>query len=592
MQVTLSKHTLLRLCLYALFLAAALKGMFELGRIIWLEAQGPLDADSTIYFMLGRTILNGFRLYVDFFDVQPPGIFLLTALSLFVTGDERLVTGFVVFILAALPTAIALFAYRESHSRDWLSKAILTLLSLTLGILITLYLEERAPTVETQLFGSFFAVLFAVVMITYPEQFDWKRSLLGALFLLFSIGMKEPFLVTNIAVALLLARNKKHFAQAFLLPLGIGLLLGILILLAMGILIPYIESLATTYSFRSINTTYIFGPMIIRPLAVHMLHANLSLMYGASPLLAYLVWFLWSRSVAGRSGPGAERLSSVALFFAAFCSSALLMNMVYQFVLMHYVNRQEVMLVDPSFVRNAIIQTIISVIIFVPSIALLYRRKMLGWLLLSLVALALTSLAAGSSEYSGNHFAFAVPVYAALVLLFVRESARAGTWTPAFLVGSLMTLIVMFSFTVNPNHLSSLTYRMGFTYAAQKEHIIRLDNLMDSCGLTQYYNEALQLFAMARHSPFGPLVMHYDYMPMDHPLHIQTAGNIQHNAKLIVATNDYEDPNLKPSKNLVVSILQRHIPKEFTKEVPPCAAPFVPIDGVTLWFRNDLFPKR
>src|SRR3990167_5056999 len=92
----MSKQTLFRLCLLVLFLVAAAKGMFELGRIILLEAKGPLDADSTVYFMFGRTILNGFRLYVDFFDVQPPGIFLLTALSLFVTGDERLVTGFVV----------------------------------------------------------------------------------------------------------------------------------------------------------------------------------------------------------------------------------------------------------------------------------------------------------------------------------------------------------------------------------------------------------------------------------------------------------------------------------------------------------------
>src|SRR3989344_1770943 len=206
-----SKHTLFRLCLLALFLAAAWKGMFELGRIILLEAQGPLDADSTIYFMLGRTILNGFRLYVDFFDVQPPGIFLLTALSLFVTGDERIVTGFVVFILAAIPTALAWYAYRESASRDRWMRALLTLLALTLGILITLYLEERAPTVETQLFGSFFGILFGVTMITYPEKFDWKRSLLGALFLLFSIGMKEPFLVANVAVALLLARNRRHF---------------------------------------------------------------------------------------------------------------------------------------------------------------------------------------------------------------------------------------------------------------------------------------------------------------------------------------------------------------------------------------------
>ncbi|MDO8649592.1 MAG: hypothetical protein Q7R81_07505 [Candidatus Peregrinibacteria bacterium] len=588
----ISKQTLFRLCLLVLFLSMALKGLFELGRIIVLEAQGPLDADSTIYFTIGRTLLNGFRLYVDFFDVQPPGMFLLTALSLLVTGDQRLVTGFVVFILAAVPTVIALFAYRESRSGDRLSRALLTLLALTLGILITLYLEERAPTVETQLFGSFFGVLFALVMITYPERFDWKRSLLGALLLLCSILMKEPFLVTNFAVALLLTRNVRHFLHGFLLPLGIGGVVGILLLAWMGILLPYIQSLGTTFALRTENSTLVFGPMIIRPLALHMLHSNLSWLYPASPLLAYLIWYLWSRSIAYRAAAEqrALRLISVIVLLVAFCSGAVFLNTIHQIILVWYMNRNEVMLVDPHLLRNAIIEMVVALILLVPSGLWLHRRRMLRWLVLSLIALGFTSLGVGSSSFSGNHFAFAVPVYAALVLLFLRESARMGTWTPAFLVGSAMTMLVMFPFTPNPSHLASLEHRMGFTYAAQRERITRLDGLMDSCGLEQYYNEAIQEFAMAKHSPYGPLVLRYDYMPLKHPLHLQTAENIVRDAKLIVATEDYEDPQPTPENDLVVTVLHQFIPKNFTKDPPPCAVPFFPIEGVTLWFRKDLSP--
>src|SRR3989344_6931256 len=94
---------------------------------------------------------------------------------------------------------------------------------------------------------------------------------------------------------------------------------------------------------------------------------------------------------------------------------------------------------------------------------------------------------------------------------------------------------------------------------------------------------------MAKHSPLGPLLLNYDYMPMDHPLHIKTAENILYTAPLIVAAQDYDDPDFHPKNNIVLMLLQQNIHSMFTKEVPACAAAFVPIEGVTLWFRKDLF---
>ncbi len=583
------QHTF-RLCLLFLFIAAAGKGLMELGRIIALEAQGPLDADSAIYFTIGRTMLNGFTLYKDFFDVQPPGIYLLTAASLLVTNDERLATGFVVFIITALPILFAWFALRESRSSNWYFRVVLTLFALTLGILLTLYLEERAPTVETQLFGSFFGILFVITVIRYPDRFDWKRSVLGSLLLLGSIGMKEPFLLTNLAAALLLARNKRHFFHAFLLPLMIGGILGSLMLLRMGILIPYVTTLDTTFFSRSVSSTRLFGPIILRPFATSMLFRNLSSMYVAGPFLVYPLWFLWSRAQAFRAGANVNlrRLSATAILVLAFGSGALLMDSLYHGILMPFAERNGIALADPFLLRHTVIKSVLAVILFVPSAHWLYRRTMLRWLALSLSALALTSLAVGSSVYSGNHFTFAVPVYAAVILLFLREAAQHGKLTPAFLVGGALTLLAIFSFSPNPDHLSYLfRHKERFTYAAQKEPIERVDQLMESCGWKQYYNEALQELAMAKHSPFGPLVTRYDYLSMQHPLHIKTAENITNNTQLIVATEQYEDPDPRPIDNLVVRRLRVLIPKSFTKEPPPCAAPFVPIDGVTLWFRKD-----
>src|SRR3989344_8992173 len=119
-------------------------------------------------------------------------------------------------------------------------------------------------------------------------------------------------------------------------------------------------------------------------------------------------------------------------------------------------------------------------------------------------------------------------------------------------------MIVMLFFTMNPNHVSSLIHRQGYTFQAQKPRIERLDGLMASCNMKQYYNEALLELAMAKHSPLGPLLLNYDYMPMDHPLHIKTAENILYTAPLIVAAQDYDDPDFHPKNNIVLMLLQQN----------------------------------
>ncbi len=587
-----SKQNIFWLCILIVFSVAALKGAVELGRIALLEAKGPLDADSTIYFTLGRAILNGFRLYTsDFFEVQPPGIFLLTATSLFITGDERLATGFVVFAMVALPVIIALFAAKESRSADRLFRTTLTLLAFILGVLITLYLEERAPTIETQLFGAFFGALFTVAMAWYPGKFNIQWSLLCGLLLLLSIGMKEPFLITNLAAATLLARDRRHFVHAFVLPLAIGGLIGIVVLFSLGILQPYVESLAITFTSRSGSTSArVFGPLWFRQFAIYNLHQNMTSIYPASPLFAYVIWVLWSFFPAYRGGEKVKvrSVSSTLFFMVAFGAAAWIMEQTYEIFLLFYASFNHRAFQDPFFGQHAVMGFIWGLILFIPSAMHLYHRGLLRWLFLALFALALTSLAVGISVYSGNHFAFAIPVYAAIILLFIQHSAVHAKVTPIFLAVSGVTVATMLLFVPNPKHMLYLQNRLGFTHTAQKERIERLDSLMNNCGLERYYSEGMVELAMAKHSPWGPLIMHFDFIPPDHPLHVATAQNVFSYAQLLVTTEDYENPFPPRTKDLVIAMLRQKIPQEFTKDPPPCAAPFVPMEGFTLWFRKDL----
>lgn len=567
---------------------AAAKGSFLLGRIIFLEAQGPLDADSANYFIIGRTILNGFSLYRDHFDVQPPGIFLLTALSLLVTGGERLTTILIVLVLSALPLTFAIFAWRKARDADRLFRCALALLALTTGIFLALYLEARAPTVETQIFGGFLGTMFAFAMLRHPDRFDWIWTPVCAALLLGSIGFKEPFLLSNIAVALLVARNRKHFLWGFIVPLFIGGIAGGAILFFLGILIPYVESLYTTFLYRSAFSTAKFGPVSYRLLSFYILFQNVTTAYAAAPLLGYLLLFFWSRAPAYRvSESEVGRVSTAIVLFVGVGCGAVVLTTIHRLLLYRYAAIHHGSIADGLPPVSTTLFLFGS--LFLASLPFLFHRSLLRSVVLTFVALGFTALAVGSSVYSGNHFAFAIPVYAAVALLFIRECTITGKTTPVFLCAVALTVATAALHQTNSSHMLYLKNRMGYTRDGQREQTDHLDALLDACNVRQFHNEALPEFAMARHSPFGPLIMPYEYMGNDHPLAIETSKQITENARVIVATRDYATAPPAPESDPVVRTLRRLIPEEFTTNVPSCAAPFVPIDGVTLWFRRDAF---
>src|SRR4051794_25138269 len=68
---------------------AFLNGSHELTLRLLYELQVPVHGDSAIYFTIGRGIVHGLVPYRDLFETKPPGVFLLAALSLLISGDGR-----------------------------------------------------------------------------------------------------------------------------------------------------------------------------------------------------------------------------------------------------------------------------------------------------------------------------------------------------------------------------------------------------------------------------------------------------------------------------------------------------------------------
>ncbi|MBI1934553.1 hypothetical protein HYS30_02700, partial [Candidatus Peregrinibacteria bacterium] len=133
-----------------------------------------LEWDALIFFTIGRGILNGLTPYVDLFESKPPGIFFLAIASLLLSKGDlfyRLLSVGGLVVLSIGP----LIAYGKALPDRRLQPLRLAggLLVLVLGMLATLYLQERAPGGQPEFFGSMFGALFTYSMATAEDRWSW-----------------------------------------------------------------------------------------------------------------------------------------------------------------------------------------------------------------------------------------------------------------------------------------------------------------------------------------------------------------------------------------------------------------------------------
>lgn len=203
------------------------------------ELTGPLTWDSTMYLAVGRGILNGLLPYQDLFETKPPGMFVLSTIALLVTKDASF-TG-VLQLFALLLPLLGLLAYAYFHAKEG-TKIIGVLCAALLGTAFTLYVAERSGEFQTESFGVAAGVLY-VLAISWGQ---WKvspwRIGLATLGILFAVGLKEPFLLSLLAVGLFLnCTTPKRLVWDFVAPLLLAMLTGAILLLLWGIFSSYIN---------------------------------------------------------------------------------------------------------------------------------------------------------------------------------------------------------------------------------------------------------------------------------------------------------------------------------------------------------------
>ncbi len=222
-------------------LAACVQAGIALILRSYYEFRGPITADTTLYMAVGRGLLNGLVPYADLFENKPLGIFLLSSVSLFFFGDQTIASVLEAIIVLSFPCALVTMAWLETKHLPRVRRSILLALSFLFGALLGLYTAERSGEFQVESFGAFFGLLYLITIARHMKNMGRVRTGVAALFLLCSIGMKEPFLLTTCAGAIFLCHgNFRSLWRIFGIPVVLASFLGVTFLAAMGYLVPYV----------------------------------------------------------------------------------------------------------------------------------------------------------------------------------------------------------------------------------------------------------------------------------------------------------------------------------------------------------------
>jgi hypothetical protein len=272
---------------------------FELALRIRHEASGFYASDAPLFRAVGRGILNGLDPYVDLFENKPPGIFLVYAASFAWFGENQLHIALQIaasLVFALLPAALL---WPDRGREDFWARFLVALAG---GMLVSLYSARRAGELQVEPPGALFAVLFAVRLATQDRR-SWLRTLECTLWLFLAVGLKEPFLLTAWAGAILLHGLGRTTARELVATAALTALAGVLALASIGLLAPAFQ----VYLPEMLGThIHLYGPLWSRGLELRRLGDDLRSFSGG--LLAMMALFLFARALEGARAGGLSAL--------------------------------------------------------------------------------------------------------------------------------------------------------------------------------------------------------------------------------------------------------------------------------------------
>jgi hypothetical protein len=510
---------------FLFFLVPVGYAVYLLGRHLWYEWQGLNSWDYYYFWALAQGVLNGYTPYVELFDPKPPGIFLLSAVSLLLTGTDALAGLFQVATLIVSGLLLYLILRRTGGSSErvlWPFN-VLTALSLVLyaGVRAGMYLPES------------FALPFALGYVWFLTRPEGVRTLtegfLAGLLLLGAAGFKEPFFLSGIAAGILL--TLPHFSWLRLyrqvaVPAITALVMAVVLMALLGWLIPYL-----TIYLPAVFWNHFQG------------------MPGAPPVP------IWWRGLQG-----SPLWRDIQELFPGYAwHMAIVGTLAVYSVLSGATDKQS---------------------------GRLNRTRLAIIVALTLTALYLLVLSvAVSNHYYFHHFVVAVPGYVAgsyLAVRTVRLSLDRRIPRAVVLAFALALLPAhgMFRMTAVPyaEYLNvTRTYREKMNHAAWT-----IDHVMDTCGIDRYLliGNGPQPYGLTRHSPSGPMMAQHTQWFIGRATYLREGYLRQLDTADFVVVHSYQLADLE-------SFTVRYLTDHFTSSAEWCSASSLTIPGYTLLYRQQ-----
>lgn len=491
-----NKSTILLLLLESVLAASCVTLLYAFWQSLSYQWTGPYTVDTPMYWAVGRGIVKGLIPYKDLFEVKPPGIFLLSALSIWLKGDMSLSGLMQTSALFFMPVLLGISAFRitRTNSRHCQLFAIGT--SVAFGMILALYSGERSGEFQVESFGAFFTVMYAAVLAWDGRKLGLTRTLLAALAIFGAVGMKEPFLLIALAVALIWAQRPTDLVRSFVIPLLIAGASGLIALY----LLNYADAYFTLYLPEVVGKKIAGGPPLwLRGFFFDLTYQDLR---GFIPAFAWILVFL--------SGMTLLRLR-------------------------HVVPRRHSVFV--------IMATALALYLLVFSIGI-------------------------RGTYWNHHFVFATGGYAALFLVFIRESHL--QWhrrSPRLAMIALVGLITCASMQMPTIDYAARVSIVQSEEASVEDSAAYIDAVLDACHLDTYLflgGNGSQPYGFTKHSPIGPMFTQFnEWMESDRPQFREQMLKQVSDSMFVVKDN----LNL----NWLNVPVNRHLEQYFTTNPWPCA---------------------
>ncbi len=517
-------------------------------RLYLAGLRGP---DSQLYFIMGNAIRNGLVVYKDIFDPKPPGMFLLSAASLSLFHDGSI--GYVLnaLIILSVPLLFLLWTWRRAKSQPPGRRFFLLQLGLILGLTFTLYNATIGGDWQTEFYGAFLGLLYVTALDSYLTSPRRRHIALACAGFALTLLLKEPFLLTLTAAALLMLRTKKEWLRLWLLPFACACALYVIVLAALG----NVDSYFTVYLHGMLGS-YILrqGPVWIRGLVAWE--------FTFRDVLPFTPWFPLVIAALVALALPPSRTSRERLFrLTLTCACIALLLLARSFAPAQFPWQ-----VGTVTCALLLLASIAGVCASAPAKEYIPFLRPL-WRYVLAVYLTFTAIGLGS-DFHGQYFALAIPVYAVLFLSFLRSLPLHPRKMQPVLVGGftfLTSVILLTSSPFVPPGVSIQTAQIKTQEQHDRATAAAVDELLTACDIDRYY--FLEDRPYAQYTQHSPLTYYLytrpEHLDRYHPLFAAPSFTHLGEAQIIIESKPYTPV---PKKGNVTEECVGESIKNFTEE--------------------------